>query len=93
MQNMKQLLTIAFVIIQFHLIAKPVTYNITKIIGSADYVDEVVISKYSDGDIYFQSINYKDTVNKARCGSHITSGVEIARYFTIESIRWIPAPE
>jgi hypothetical protein len=54
---------------------RPIRIVVADLLGSAKYIDEVVITKYDGkGKIYFRSLKYKDTLNNASCGRQINNG-------------------
>jgi len=60
---------------QFTSFGKPIRIVVADLLGSAKFVDEVVVKKYDGkGKIYFQSLKYKDTIDNASCGRLITDG-------------------
>ena len=66
---MKASLNILFLFLSLNISAKPIIYNVPDLIGSARFVDEVVITGYDtiESKIKFQSLEYKDTLSEAGC--------------------------
>lgn len=72
---MKFVVLIVCLLFQLHSFGKPIRIEVADLFGSAKYVDEVVITKYDGkGNVYFQSLKFKDTINNASCGRKITNG-------------------
>jgi hypothetical protein len=82
---MKTLLTISILFLTINVWAKPIGYNVSDLIGSARFVDEVIITGYDslDNAIKFQSLKFKDTLNDASCA--ICKGYN---YSNPESDQW-----
>lgn len=66
---MKTFLSLCIVFISSQVWAKPIIYKVSDLIGSAKFVDEVVISSYDTikSIVRFQSITHKDTLQEASC--------------------------
>ena len=63
------------ILVQIQAFGKPIRIIVSDLLGSAKYIDEVVITNYDGkGKIYFQSLKYKDTINNASCGRLIKNG-------------------
>ena len=72
---MKFIIATIFLLFQLHSFGRPIRIVVSDLLGSAKYIDEVVITKYDGkGKVYFQSLKYKDTINNASCGRQITNG-------------------
>ena len=58
------------------LFARPIGVNVHHLFGSAKFVGEVVITGYNGrGKIYFQSTQFKDTINSADCRVKVRNGI------------------
>ncbi|MFM2385901.1 MAG: hypothetical protein RL660_658 [Bacteroidota bacterium] len=72
---MKYIILTFCLLINLHTIARPIIIDISNLLGSAKYIDEVVITNYDGkGKVYIRSLILKDTINSASCGRQITNG-------------------
>ena len=70
---MRIFVTISIVVLSICSWAKPIAYDVSKLIGSATFVGEVVITKYdsTEGVMRFKSLEFQDTINQAFCSNFI----------------------
>jgi hypothetical protein len=70
-----RVLTILILLLSNGLSAKPITFVVSDLFGSAKFVGEVVITGYNGtSKIFFESTQYKDTISSAGCPPPAKSG-------------------
>lgn len=72
---MKYIILAFCLFFQLQSFGRPIRVVVADLLGSAKYVDEVVVTGYDGkGRIFFRSLRFKDTLHSSSCGRQVSNG-------------------